>query len=142
MSRSWCKPPVSSSVSCVPSDHRAVSPTEHSRKCDPGDLRAARDWRRAVPPRRSSSHGDRGSAARGDRRRAGGSQGLPRGAGAGMNGAAGLILEDVSAGYGDTVVLEGISLRLPLGQTLAVLGRNGVGKTTLLATITGHTRLH
>jgi branched-chain amino acid transport system ATP-binding protein len=59
-----------------------------------------------------------------------------------MNGAAGLILEDVSAGYGDTVVLEGISLRLPLGQTLAVLGRNGVGKTTLLATITGHTRLH
>jgi len=59
-----------------------------------------------------------------------------------MNGAAGLILEGVSAGYGDTVVLEGISLRLPLGQTLAVLGRNGVGKTTLLATITGHTRLH
>jgi branched-chain amino acid transport system ATP-binding protein len=58
-----------------------------------------------------------------------------------MNGAAGLILEGVSAGYGDTVVLEGISLRLPLGQTLAVLGRNGVGKTTLLATITGHTRL-
>ncbi len=59
-----------------------------------------------------------------------------------MNGAAGLILEGVSAGYGDTVVLEGISLRLPLGQTLAVLGRNGVGKTTLLVTITGHTRLH
>jgi branched-chain amino acid transport system ATP-binding protein len=58
-----------------------------------------------------------------------------------MNGAAGLILEGVSAGYGDTVVLEGIYLRLPLGQTLAVLGRNGVGKTTLLATITGHTRL-
>jgi len=59
-----------------------------------------------------------------------------------MNGAAGLILEGVSAGYGDTVVIEGISLRLAPGQTLAVLGRNGVGKTTLLATIMGHTQLH
>jgi branched-chain amino acid transport system ATP-binding protein len=58
-----------------------------------------------------------------------------------MNGAAGLVLDGVSAGYGDTVVLEGISLRLSPGQTLAVLGRNGVGKTTLLATIMGHTRL-
>jgi branched-chain amino acid transport system ATP-binding protein len=59
-----------------------------------------------------------------------------------MNGAAGLILEGVSAGYGDTVVLDRISLRLTPGQTLAVLGRNGVGKTTLLATIMGHTQLH
>jgi branched-chain amino acid transport system ATP-binding protein len=58
-----------------------------------------------------------------------------------MNGEAGLILEDVSAGYGETVVLEGISLAMAPGQTLAVLGRNGVGKTTLLATIMGHTRL-
>jgi len=53
----------------------------------------------------------------------------------------GLMLESVSAGYGDTVVLEGISLDLSPGRTLAVLGRNGVGKTTLLATIMGHTRL-
>jgi branched-chain amino acid transport system ATP-binding protein len=59
-----------------------------------------------------------------------------------MSGAAGLTLEEVSAGYGETVVLEGISLTLSPGQTLAVLGRNGVGKTTLLATIMGHTRLH
>jgi branched-chain amino acid transport system ATP-binding protein len=59
-----------------------------------------------------------------------------------MNGSAGLVLEEVSAGYGETVVLEGISLALSPGQTLAVLGRNGVGKTTLLATIMGHTRLH
>jgi len=54
----------------------------------------------------------------------------------------GLVLERVSAGYGETVVLENISLDLPPGRTLAVLGRNGVGKTTLLATVMGHTRLH
>ena len=39
-------------------------------------------------------------------------------------------------------MLEGVSLALPPGGTLAVLGRNGVGKTTLLATIMGHTALH
>src|SRR5215471_18259480 len=59
-----------------------------------------------------------------------------------MNDRSGLVLADISAGYGDTVVLDGVSLYLPSGQTLAVLGRNGVGKTTLLATIMGHTRLH
>jgi branched-chain amino acid transport system ATP-binding protein len=58
-----------------------------------------------------------------------------------MNRPANLVLEGVSAGYGETVVLEGISFDLPPGETLAVLGRNGVGKTTLLATIMGHTRL-
>ena len=52
-----------------------------------------------------------------------------------MSGAAGLVLTEVSAGYGETIVLEGISLVLSPGQTLTVLGRNGVGKTTLLATI-------
>jgi branched-chain amino acid transport system ATP-binding protein len=55
---------------------------------------------------------------------------------------AGLILKDVSAGYGETMVLTRISLDLAPGATLAVLGRNGVGKTTLLATMMGHTRLH
>jgi branched-chain amino acid transport system ATP-binding protein len=59
-----------------------------------------------------------------------------------MSGAAGLVLTEVSAGYGETIVLEAISLVLSPGQTLTVLGRNGVGKTTLLATIIGHTRLH
>ena len=54
---------------------------------------------------------------------------------------AGLVLAGVSAGYGETIVLEGIALDLPPGGTLALLGRNGVGKTTLLATIMGHTRL-
>jgi len=58
-----------------------------------------------------------------------------------MIGSAGLILQGVSAGYGETVVIESIALDLPPGETLAVLGRNGVGKTTLLATIMGHTRL-
>ena len=53
----------------------------------------------------------------------------------------GLALDDVEAGYGETVVLEGLSLMLPPSRTLAVLGRNGVGKTTLLGTIMGHTLL-
>ena len=54
---------------------------------------------------------------------------------------AGLALKAVTAGYGETVVIEDVSFELVLGGTLAVLGRNGVGKTTLLATIMGHTRL-
>jgi branched-chain amino acid transport system ATP-binding protein len=54
---------------------------------------------------------------------------------------AGLSLAGVTAGYGDTQVLEDVSLALPPRATLAVLGRNGVGKTTLLATIMGHTTL-
>ena len=53
----------------------------------------------------------------------------------------GLVLQGVEAGYGETVVIEDISLTVPPGGTLAVLGRNGVGKTTLLATIMGHTNL-
>jgi branched-chain amino acid transport system ATP-binding protein len=55
---------------------------------------------------------------------------------------ASLALAEVTAGYGETVVLQGVSLGLEAGGTLAVLGRNGVGKTTLLATIMGHTTLH
>jgi branched-chain amino acid transport system ATP-binding protein len=54
----------------------------------------------------------------------------------------GLVLRDVSAGYGETVVLENLALGVAEGGTLAVLGRNGVGKTTLLATVVGHTTLH
>ena len=55
--------------------------------------------------------------------------------------APGLTLDSVRAGYGDTVVLDGVSLKLAPAGTLAVLGRNGVGKTTLLATIMGQTTL-
>ena len=54
----------------------------------------------------------------------------------------GLRVENLRAGYGDTIVLEGVTVDLPPGGTLAVLGRNGVGKTTLLATIMGHTSQH
>jgi branched-chain amino acid transport system ATP-binding protein len=56
--------------------------------------------------------------------------------------AADLTLERLRAGYGRTVVLDGVSLSLQRGATLAVLGRNGVGKTTLLSAIMGHTTLH
>ena len=51
-------------------------------------------------------------------------------------------LHGVSAGYGQTVVLEDIDLKLAPGECISVIGRNGVGKTTLLATIMGHTTLH
>ena len=53
-----------------------------------------------------------------------------------------LRLGGVRAGYGATVVLEDIALSLPERGSLAVLGRNGVGKSTLLGTIMGHTTLH
>ena len=53
-----------------------------------------------------------------------------------------LRLAGVRAGYGATVVLEDVDLSLPERGALAVLGRNGVGKTTLLATIMGRTTLH
>ena len=52
-----------------------------------------------------------------------------------------LAISDLRAGYGDAVVLDGISLELAEGGSLAVLGRNGVGKTTLLLTIMGFTRV-
>ena len=51
-------------------------------------------------------------------------------------------LKGVSAGYGETVVLEDINLAVAPGESISVIGRNGVGKTTLLATIMGHTTLH
>ena len=53
-----------------------------------------------------------------------------------------LALDNVRAGYGETVVLEDIRLALGASETISIIGRNGVGKTTLLATIMGHTTLH
>ena len=54
----------------------------------------------------------------------------------------GLVITEVSAGYGETVVLNKLSLTVAPGTTLAVLGRNGVGKTTLLTTVMGYTQMH
>jgi branched-chain amino acid transport system ATP-binding protein len=51
-------------------------------------------------------------------------------------------LDNVRAGYGETVVLEDLCLTLGPSETVSIIGRNGVGKTTLLATIMGHTTLH
>ncbi len=52
-----------------------------------------------------------------------------------------LTLKDVRAGYGDAVVLDDLSFEIPEKGSLAVLGRNGVGKTTLLLTIMGNTSI-
>ena len=53
-----------------------------------------------------------------------------------------LKVENLSAGYGEAVVLNNVSLSLAEGQTLALLGRNGTGKTTLINTLAGATRQH
>ena len=53
-----------------------------------------------------------------------------------------LNVKNLSAGYGEAVVLTDISLSLAEGQTLALLGRNGTGKTTLINTLAGATRQH
>ena len=53
-----------------------------------------------------------------------------------------LRVENLSAGYGEAVVLNGVSLAIGEGQTLALLGRNGTGKTTLINTLAGATRQH
>src|ERR1700760_4562355 len=51
-----------------------------------------------------------------------------------------LAIENLRAGYGEAVVLPGLSLRLAEGQVLALLGRNGTGKTTLINSIVGVNR--
>ncbi|ADJ65467.1 ABC transporter ATP-binding protein [Herbaspirillum seropedicae] len=53
-----------------------------------------------------------------------------------------LALDRVSAGYGQSIVLEDVSFTMQEGESLALLGRNGVGKTSLLITLMGLTRLH
>src|SRR5438552_18284952 len=52
-----------------------------------------------------------------------------------------LLAEGLTAGYGDSIVLEDVAVKLAPGESLALLGRNGVGKTTLLLTLMGLTRL-
>jgi branched-chain amino acid transport system ATP-binding protein len=53
-----------------------------------------------------------------------------------------LELEAVTAGYGASVVLDRVSLTVGQADALAVLGRNGVGKSTLMVTVMGLTTLH
>ena len=53
-----------------------------------------------------------------------------------------LRIESLSAGYGQAVILHEVNLSLAQGETLALLGRNGTGKTTLMNTIAGATRQH
>jgi branched-chain amino acid transport system ATP-binding protein len=53
-----------------------------------------------------------------------------------------LRVDRLSAGYGEAVVLQDVSLSLDEGRTLALLGRNGTGKTTLINTLAGATRQH
>ncbi|MDH3690461.1 MAG: ABC transporter ATP-binding protein [Gammaproteobacteria bacterium] len=53
-----------------------------------------------------------------------------------------LRLDHVFAGYGETVVLEDIDIDFSKGESISIIGRNGVGKSTLLETIMGHTTLH
>jgi branched-chain amino acid transport system ATP-binding protein len=53
-----------------------------------------------------------------------------------------LRLKRVTAGYGETHVLEGIDLALAHGESLSIIGRNGVGKSTLLETVMGNTTMH
>ena len=53
-----------------------------------------------------------------------------------------LRIESLSAGYGQAVILHDVSLSLAQGETLALLGRNGTGKTTLMNTIAGATQQH
>ena len=51
-----------------------------------------------------------------------------------------LNIERLTAGYGEAIVLNGVSLDLAEGQSLALLGRNGMGKTTLINSVIGVTR--
>lgn len=53
-----------------------------------------------------------------------------------------LCIESLRAGYGEAVILHDVNLSLAQGETLALLGRNGTGKTTLMNTIAGSTRQH
>jgi urea transport system ATP-binding protein len=60
----------------------------------------------------------------------------------GVRDDASLVISGLTAGYGDGIVIDGLSLVVGRGEVVALLGRNGVGKTTLLRTIMGLIRPH
>ena len=51
-----------------------------------------------------------------------------------------LQVDDINTYYGDSHTLRGVSLDLPAGTSLGLLGRNGMGKTTLIRTLMGYVR--
>ena len=53
-----------------------------------------------------------------------------------------LDVQGLRCGYGEAVVLADVSFQLPMGRSLALLGRNGTGKTTLIDTLVGVTQRH
>ena len=59
---------------------------------------------------------------------------------AGSSGGAALELAGIDAGYGAVRVLEGVSLSVPAGETVVLLGTNGNGKTTLMRSVMGQVR--
>src|SRR6185295_844478 len=99
---------------------------------------------RGVPHRRPH-HGD--GQRRGHRlrrtaahpRASAGGDGLPR-RGARMNTVPLVEIDGLHAGYGDSRVLHGVSFAVPAGSALGLLGRNGMGKTTLIRTLMGYLR--
>ncbi len=48
-----------------------------------------------------------------------------------------LAIKDIHTYYGDSYVLQGISMQLAAGRIVAILGRNGMGKTTLIRSVAG-----
>ncbi|MFP4036484.1 MAG: ABC transporter ATP-binding protein [Desulfobacteraceae bacterium] len=53
-----------------------------------------------------------------------------------------LRLESLSCGYGDMTAVDGVSLEIPRGRTLALLGANGAGKSSIIMCIAGHVEVH
>ena len=51
-----------------------------------------------------------------------------------------LRVDALRSGYGEAIVIDGVSFELDAGRSLALLGRNGTGKTTLINTLVGVTR--
>ena len=118
-----------------------------------GDLRAAEGDRGAVHrarhgfgvPLRQPHHGA-GFGPRAARRPAGARSPRTRRCAPSISGPPPMAepllrVEGVRAGYGEAVVIDDIGFTLGEGESLAVLGRNGMGKTTLILTLMGQTRL-